>query len=363
MRIVQVIPELKLAGAEIMCESLSYELMALGHDVTVVSLYNTRTPITERLEQAGIKVEFLGKKRGLAPSIIFKLKKILKKQRADVVHTHLHCTKYAVPAAILAGVGRRVHTLHNIAKKESGSLDRGLNKFFFKRCGLVPVALSAAVQDTVVEEYRIDKDKIPVVFNGIDLSKCIPKESYSVNGSFRILHIGRFREVKNHRGLIDAFEILHSRHFESELLLIGDGEIKSEIESLVSERGLGGCVKLLGLQSDVHAFLHDADLFTLPSHYEGVPMTLIEAMGTGLPIVATAVGGVPDMLDDRCAILTQVDSNEIAEAFERLYSSEEIREAYGKNALARSCDFSSKIMAEKYLQIYNEKFDRSLADF
>ena len=79
MKIVQVIPELKLAGAEIMCENLSYELKKLGHEVIVVSLYNTRTPITDRLEQAGIKVEFLGIKRGLDLSMLFKIKRVLKK--------------------------------------------------------------------------------------------------------------------------------------------------------------------------------------------------------------------------------------------------------------------------------------------
>ena len=83
-------------------------------------------------------------------------------------------------------------------------------------------------------------------------------------------------------------------------------------------------------------------------------MTLIEAMGTGLPIVATAVGGVPDMLDESCAILTNVDSNEIADAFERLYLSEGLRETCGKNAFNRSCDFSSKIMAEKYTNLYRD---------
>ena len=354
MKIIQVIPELKLAGAEIMCENLSYELKKLGHEVIVVSLYNTRTSITERLERSGIKVEFLGKKRGFDLSMIFKIKRVLKKEKADAVHTHLHVPKYVIPAAIMAGVKHRVHTVHNIAEKENGKLARSLNMVFFKRFNLRPVALSGLIRESIEQEYKINREHVHVIFNGIDLSKCILKDDYSVTGNFKILHIGRFSEQKNHDGLIEAFELFHKKHPNSELWLIGDGEKRLETELDVVNNGLNEHVKFLGLQSDVYQYLHNADMFTLPSNYEGVPMTLIEAMGTGLPIVATAVGGVPDMLDESSAILTKVDSNEIAEAFERFYLNESLRETCGKSALKCSCNFSSKIMAEKYLHIYNE---------
>ena len=354
MKIVQVIPELKLAGAEIMCENLSYELKKLGHEVIVASLYNTRTSITERLERSGIKVEFLGKKRGFDLSMIFKIKRVLKKEKADAVHTHLHVSKYVIPAAIMAGVKHRVHTVHNIAEKENGKFARKLNKFFFKRFNLRLVALSELIRESITKEYKINSDRIPVIFNGIDLSKCIPKNDYSTSGNFKILHIGRFSEQKNHEGLIKAFELFHKKYPDSELWLIGDGEKRQETELYVANSGLNGYVEFLGLQSNVYQYLENADMFTLPSNYEGVPMTLIEAMGTGLPIVATAVGGVPDMLDESCAILTNVDSNEIADAFERLYLSEGLRETCGKNAFNRSCDFSSKIMAEKYTNLYRD---------
>lgn len=353
MKIVQVMPEFGLAGAETMCENLTYELIKLGHDVTVISMYDYHSAITERLEKSGIDVRYLGKKLGLDISMIPRIKKILKEVGADVVHTHRNCAQYAVPAAMLAGVKRRIHTVHNVAEKENGKLARKLNNFFFKHCHLIPVALSELIRDSIVKEYDINKDKIPVIYNGIDLSKCLPKTDYSIYGNFKILHIGRFSEQKNHVGLLRAFKIFHDKYSDSELWLIGDGEKKTEIENYVNENDLTSNVKFLGLQSEVHGFLHNADMFTLPSNYEGIPMTLIEAMGTGLPIVATAVGGVPDMLDNSNSILVNNNDIDISKGIECYYLNDALRRKHGCRAIEHSYSFSSTKMGAKYNDLYN----------
>ncbi len=354
MKIVQVMPEFGLAGAEIMCENLTYSLIKLGHDVTVISMYNYHSALTERFESAGVDVRYLDKKPGLDISMISKIKKVLKEVRADVVHTHRYCAQYAVPAAILAGVKHRVHTVHNVAEMENKKPARIINKFFFKHCHLIPVALSELVRDSIVKEYKIDKDKIPVILNGIDLSECIPKKDYSVNGNFKILHIGRFSEQKNHIGLLKAFKMFHQKHSDSELWLIGEGELKSEIETFVKENDLVSSVKFLGVMSDVHGYLHDSDIFALPSNYEGIPMALIEAMGTALPIVATAVGGVPDMLNETDSMLVANDVADISNAMERYYSDPDLRRIHGTKALDASGRFSSDAMGENYACVYKQ---------
>lgn len=353
MNVVQVMPEFGLAGAETMCENLTYELTKLGHKVTVVSMYDYHSAITDRLEKSGIDVRYLGKKPGLDIAIIPRIKKILKEVHADVVHTHRYCAQYAVPAAMLAGVKRRIHTVHNVAEKENGKLARKLNNFFFKHCHLIPVALSELIRDSIVKEYGINKDKISVIYNGIDLSKCLPKTDYSIYGNFKILHIGRFSEQKNHAGLLKAFKLFHDNHSDSELWLIGDGEKKAEIERYVTENNLDESVKFLGLQSNVYGYLHDADMFTLPSNYEGIPMTLIEAMGTGLPIVATAVGGVPDMLtNEKNAFVVKNDVFSVSKAFEFLYNESGKRRIFGEKAREQAQFFSSSSMGGAYIGIY-----------
>lgn len=346
-------PEFGLAGAEIMCENLTYELIKLGHKVIVVSLYEYHSPITNRMEASGVDIRYINKKPGLDFSIIGKIRKILLQEKPEIIHTHLYVLQYVFFASLMTTVKVRIHTVHNIARKENSFAARKLNYIFFNFFNVIPVALSSIIQDTIEKEYKIKKENIPIVFNGIDLSKCIPKDSYKVNGLFKILHIGRFSEQKNHLGLIKAFSLFHKKYPNSELNLIGDGEKKIEIEKYVMKNNLIDCVHFLGLKSNIYSYLNSADMFTLPSLYEGVPITLIEAMGTGLPIVATSVGGVPDMLENmKDALLTSHDINNICNAFYQYANNESLRKEHGKNAKEKSLQFSIKITAEKYLEIY-----------
>lgn len=352
MKILQVIPYFCFGGAETMCENLIYDLRDLGHDVVVVSLFDERTEISGRMEAAGVRIRYLSKKPGLDMSVVPKLTKIFREERPDVVHTHLNVILYAVMAARLAGGIPCVHTVHNVAKVEAeGTAQAILNRFYYHRGWSVPVALSPEVQRTVTEFYGLDR--VPVIFNGVNLHRCIPKRSYGLGDTVSLLHIGRFDEQKNHAGLLQAFAKLLKTHPNCCLNLLGDGHLRAEMENYARELGIGHAVHFLGNQSDVYPFLHDADIFLLPSKYEGMPMTIIEAMGTGLPIVASRVGGVPDMLrDGESGLLVGCDPDEVCAACEKLIDSEDLRRTIGQNALADSARFSAETMAKRYCEEY-----------
>ena len=354
MKIIQIMPFFGLGGAEIMCENLVYELTKMGHKVIVLSLYNKKTAITQRFVEANIDIRYLNKKNGFDFSMYKKLYDIFKQEKPDVIHTHIYTTKYAFPIAVKLKI-KVIHTVHSIATKEMPKTSRMLNKFFYRHFNVIPVALSETVKKTIVDEYMLSSENVPIVLNGIDLKKCRIKTSYVRGESFRIIHVGSFLEVKNHIGLVNAFEIFHKKYPDSELHLIGDGERRNQIEKMVSEKGLSKCVKFYGLQSNIHLYLSDMDIFTLPSLYEGVPMSIAEAMGTGMPIVATAVGGVPDMLDASSAQLVPVDTKAIASAFEKYYLDQDLRKAHGEKALKISKFFSAQVMANNYLKIYQGK--------
>lgn len=356
MKIIQIMPEFGLAGAEIMCENLIYQLVKKGNTVIAVSLYDFHSPITERLENAGVSVKYLGKKSGLDISMLTKLYRIFKTEKPDVIHTHRYTVEYGAPAAILAGVRRKVHTVHSIARYENGAAARILCKILYRFFGVTPVALSTEVKRTVIEEYKLPDGSVPVIFNGIDQSKCISKTDYHRNGEFSILHIGRFSAVKNHKRLVDAFALFSKEYPDSRLKLIGGGELLDEIKCYVAKLGLSDKVDFLGYKADPFGFLHDADVFTLSSDYEGVPMTIIEAMATGLPIVSTAVGGVPDMLTDgENALLTDIDPVSVKDAWLKLTDDDELREKLGKAAKLRARDFTSEKMADRYMQVYKDR--------
>lgn len=354
MKIVQIMPEFGLGGAETMCANLAIELARKGYEVIVISLYNTHTSITENLEKNKIKVLYLNKKSGLSASIIFKIKAIFKEIKPDVVHTHLYAAKYAQIAAWLSGVKCRVHTIHNIASKDGGRLEQRINRFLIKHLHVIPVSLSDIIQETVVKTYNIPKEKSPVVFNGVPLEKCVQHKKYEVAKKF--IHIGRFTEQKNHLMLIKAFVKAHEQVDDIELYLYGCGELQNEAKEISQKLNALKYIHFCGTTDNVYNVLNDADCFILPSKWEGIPMTLIEAMGSALPIIASKVGGVENMLvNEKSAILINPVENEIIEAILKLYNNIELCKKIGQEALCESKKFSAENMAEAYSNIYRKE--------
>ena len=353
MKILQVIPYFCFGGAETMCENLTYALKKLGHQVTVVSLYAERTPISERMEAAGVRILYLDKKLGLDLSMVPKLAKIMAQEKPDAVHTHLDVIKYAVAAARLKGIRRCVHTVHNVADKEAeGRLQKLINGTYFRLGWSVPVALSPEVRDSIVSFYGLPGKKVPVIFNGVDLSRCLPKTEYGAE-ELRLVHVGRFNEQKNHRGLLDAFALVKQSLPGCRLDLLGDGELREETETYAQQLGLRDSVNFLGNRGNVYPYLQAADIFLLPSRYEGMPMSILEAMGTGLPVVASAVGGVPDMLKDgESGLLVSQDPRDVADAVLKLAGDPRLRARLGQNAKQESRRFSAEYMAECYAAAY-----------
>jgi len=356
MKIMQVIPYFCFGGAETMCENLTYALTDLGHTVTVVSLYAERTPISRRMESAGIRILYLDKKLGLDLSMVPKLTKIMKQERPDVVHTHLDVIKYTVAAAKLAGIKRCIHTVHNVAHEEAeGRLQKIINTIYFKLGWSVPVALSPEVQQTILSFYGLKEDRVPMIYNGVDLSRCLPKTDYQLHEPANLLHIGRFNHQKNHKGLLEAFAKILREFPNCRLNLLGDGELWDEMKDYAQELGIWQQVVFHGSQSDVYPYLQEADIFLLPSNFEGMPMTIIEAMGTGLPIVASNVGGVPDMLTQgQSGLLTSREPEAVSRAVLELLQSKALREQLGTNAREDSRKFHAETMAKAYFEIYKQ---------
>lgn len=351
MKVMQVIPMFGVAGAEVMCKTLALELKKNNIEVVVVSLYSYFSNLTNEIDSAGIKIYYLEKKRGIDYKVIKRLEKIIEIERPDIIHNHLYSLKYVVWANKKTKINI-IHTVHNIAKKEAGYVDRVLYKNFFKKRNVLPVALSKNIQQSIHKEYKLSLVQIPIIFNGIDLTKCIEKTNYSIKDKFCIVHIGRFMYQKNHEGLINAFAEFHKNRPDSELILVGDGELKEEIIELAKKKKIYESVKFEGIKDNVYPILSQSDVFVLPSLYEGMPMTLIEAMATGTPIIATRVGGVGDMLNENDALLIQCNVREIVKALSKLINDCELRKKLGENAKKESKIFSSNNMMKQYLRLY-----------
>ena len=357
MKIVQVITALNLGGAQTLLENLSYGLVEEGQNVTVVSLESNHTGTAQRLEVKGIPVIYLDKKPHFDPHVSDKLADVLKEIQPDVIHAHNIRKYYVLSAARKAGCRNLFYTIHNIAQKEQGIVG-GLFSFFAFHTGLfVPVGLSPLVTQSIQERYHLKF--VPTVYNGTDLAHFHQKNDYRLHNHPVILNVARLDEEKNHRRLLDAFSIIEKEYPEAELVIVGDGVLRSQLESRATEIGITSKVHFEGLQNDVARYLEQADVFCLTSDYEGQPMTLIEAMASGLPIVSTNVGGIPDMLsNDSTALLVEPDTNKIAQAVILLLSNPKLRRKLGKRALHASEKFSHRRMAKSYLALYERVIKR-----
>ena len=358
--ILQVMPEFGLAGAERMCETLCYELQNSGYyNVFVVSLFDFHSPITERMESKGIKVFYVGKRAGFDIKIIYKLAKLMRVLHIDILHTHRYVMQYAIPAAILSGVKVRVHTIHNIAEKEVDSLRQKMACFFYRFCNVIPVSISPQVQKSVMMRYELNANQSPIVYNGSDLSRCLIKGDYKAHKPFRFVHIGRFNPQKNHRVIIDATSLLKAEGYKVSITLIGGAGNEEELREEVKQKGLKDDLVFEGLQNNVYPFLHKSDCFILPSLYEGMPVTLIEAMGCGMPIIASEVGGVPDMIKNGVSgLLIDPTAVALARAMKKIMEDDMLRQAIGRRALRDSKKFSSRQMFLGYDTIYRNKLSK-----
>ena len=350
MRIVQIIPTFGVGGAETMCEGLCRQLQKDGHEVFAVSLSGDRTMITDRMEQAGIPLFYLDKALGSGFQCVGQLKKLLRELHPQVIHTHLHALKYAALASRNIPI---VHTVHNQAAQEAVFLDQQIGKYLFRRGKAQPVALTREVQQSVAELYGLPEAKIPVITNGIDLSRCGEKSDYALHYPVELLHVGRFFPQKNHEVLVQAAAILKKRGCNVRIRCCGDGPLLESIQKQVLEAGLSGHIVFEGVCGDILDRMTQADIFLLPSKWEGMPMTIIEAMGTGLPVVASKVGGVPDIITDgESGLLIPPTAEALTQAIERLVKDEALREHLGTQARQESRRFSIEAMAQGYEALY-----------
>lgn len=356
MKVMQIIPNLCLAGAEVMCTNLAISLKRIGVDVIVVSLFKEETYLTERLRDEKINVLYLNKHLGMDFSIFRKLNLIIRKEHPDVIHTHLYVLPYVFPVALINKI-KVFHTVHSVANKEQRFIGRKFAHILFNYFHVIPVALSKKIQETICEEYNLCENRVPIIFNGEDLSLYICKKNYSIKEKIYILHVGRFVETKNQMMIIDALMEFFYEYPCAEIHFLGNcnTELGKECKERVNASDLRDRFYFEGVKGDVSTFFAKADVFILPSLYEGIPMTIIEAMASGLPIIASNRGGIGDMITDGVdGILIEPDKTHFLDALKKLTVNEKLRKFLGLNARKKSMEFDSSSMAREYLKLYSE---------
>lgn len=358
IRILHIIPNFGNGGAERLVLNLLEATDKERFEAAAVSLYpESGTLIEKEIKEKGLKVYYLDKHLGLDLRMIPELYHLFRTFQPDVVHTHLYVMRYALLPAILSRVPLRVHTVHNIAQKEVDRVGKLVHWIAFQLADVVPISISQQVANTTSNVYGRNI-RTPVIFNGIPTKHFESKEEKNnVRGErdLILLHIGRFAPQKNHPLLIESFALAVKEYPKMKLWLIGVGSLRSAMERLVTEKDLDEKVLFIGEVPDVRNFLAACDIFVLSSDWEGFGIVIAEAMAVGKSVVATAVDGVPELVEDGVTgiLVPPRDPQALAQGILRLAEDPDLRQRMGDAAQKRAIErFDISKTAKEYEALY-----------
>ena len=327
----------------------------------MVSLFNgDGSQIDRALRAEGIPVWSLGKHRGPDFAVMARLRKLILAVKPDMVHTHLSALRYAVPAMTGAGCEVRIlHTIHRVAERDAEFGLRWLQRWCLRRSNAV-VAVSDEVARSCERVYG--QSHVSVIPNGIPdarnharTSRMDVRRSLGIDSqSFVFCCVARLRAVKNHSTLLAAFAASNRAH-KAHLLIVGDGELRTSLEALASQLRITDQTHFLGEHDDVPALLAASDAFVLPSLSEGTPLSVLEAMMAGLPIIATSVGGLPELVRNQTEglLVPPANTNALRDAMIRMISDSDSRHAMSLNARERALSrYGVTSMTQLYLNAY-----------
>ena len=348
-----ILPYFGTGGAEKMVAQLAAGLDRDEFDAEVFCIYGE--PQNNHLEQMvrdkGVPIHFIGKKKGFSLSAMVRLFRQLNAFKPDVVHTHLYACLYAFPWPL---VRRKpfLHTFHAHPNLENRRfLRRIISACLIRLKVMAPVSISHRNRNFLSSYYGISETRIPVVHNPVEISR-FHSVNHKTAGDFTFITAGRFSAEKNQQMMLRAFAAFLEKGYDARLILLGKGEEEAKLKSLAQKLGVSDRIDFAGFVVNVEEYLANADVFLLSSDFEALPLALLEAMAAGLPIVATDVGGIRDIVTDNGILIPRGNPEDMARAMEELYRNQALYErmaaAAGNNV--RGYDLSNTVAG--YSELY-----------
>lgn len=362
LRVTHVVLSMDYGGLESVVLGLVRESRRLGQIASVACLERTGA-LGAQAEALGARVLCIHKPPGLRPETIGRLESSLRDLGPDVVHTHhIGALFYTGPAARRARVPLVVHTEHGrylSARRRTRWIGRLAGRYAARFCCVSPTIAAEA------EAFRIVPGrKIRVVPNGIDLERFRARDDAGPTrrslgippGAPTIGTIGRLCEIKRQDLLIQAFRQVLAREADAHLVIVGDGPWMGRLRGVTAGLDLDDRVHFAGSQPDPERYLQAMDVFALSSESEGMPLTILEAWAAGVPVVATRVGGVPELVEDgRTGILLDFgDVGALARALGGLLGDRELTRRLRQAGRDRVESLSLGRMADAYHRHYLE---------
>ena len=362
MKILHIHPSMAGGGIEAMICGLVNE-MSKVHDVTLCTIFEPKKEdVFEKKLSSSVHRISLGKKKpGFSSKEVFNIYRCIRDGHYDVVHIHGFFYYYAFAVFMLHKRVKFVYTIHSDAAKENTIWDKRffrIKKYAFQKDYIHPITISKESKRSFTAYYGLDST---LIYNGIpdyiaqnNASKFI--EYRKTDKTKLFLHPGRISEPKNQVVLVKAFNRLIKEGNDVVLLLAGqkqDMQIWSKLEPYLNER-----IIYLGERSDVRDLLAESDAFCLPSIWEGMPVTLLEALSVGCIPICSPVGGIPEVINNGENGFLSSDSSEEAyyKALKSFISCTDIEIKYMKQKCLKSFNkYRISEIAKKYIEVYNFK--------
>lgn len=367
--ICQVLHALHVGGAEVLAVELARRL---AHQFQFVfACLDDLGPLGAALREEGFPVEVVGRRAGLDVGCVRRLARLARQHRAALFHAHQYTPFFYARAPFWLGWRPPVlFTEHGRFYPDLPNRKRmWFNRLFLRSCDRV-VAVGRSVQRALVDNEGIPAERIDIIYNGVCLQQFAPdpQAREAVRQALGIAHdapvailVARLDPIKDHATAVQVAARVRQSRPDFQLVVVGEGPQRPAIEAQISAAHLTGAVRLLGLRTDVPRLLAAADLFLLTSLSEGIPVTLIEAMGARLPVVATQVGGVPEVVaDGQTGLLAPAgDAAALAAAVLRLLADPALARRMGEAGQARAAAlFSQQAMHAAYARLYETMLDR-----
>ncbi|MFV0141776.1 glycosyltransferase [Empedobacter falsenii] len=360
MRIVQLIPTLNRGGAEKLAVNLANGLAA-KNEVIFITLFDESDWNENNFKcelDNNIKFISLNKRLGLDFKIFFKLLKLIINLKPNVVHNHLASFNYLIPTIILlSNKVKFFHTIHNDSFKENNNYFTYITrKFFFKNHYVKPITISKSSKESFTRQFNLDSNLIEnaIIKPKLNVDNSIKDLFLNLKSTYKkiFINIGRFAPQKNQLALIEAFKDKGLEDYC--LLIIGGGRLDPELDEKIKLINSPN-VYLLGELDNPQDYLINCDAFVLSSIFEGLPITLIESLSLGIPVISTKVGGIPDIIkeDYNGFLFEEINTNSFINKFKELGD-------YDFNSLKNNCieTYNDKFNIQKFIEKHTEIYQK-----
>jgi len=329
------------------------------------------TDFRYRIYRKDVEVYQLHKREGKDTLVLLRLWKLLRKLKPDIVHTrNLGALECAFPA-FLAGVNIRIHGEHG---RDMSDIDGSNKKYIILRKIFRPIiskyiALSKDLENWLHDSIGVSKDKIVQLYNGVDCEKFSPMKikirkissTFWFGQDIKIIGtVGRISAEKDQFNLVRALAVVFEKYPNLKdtlrLMIVGDGPLICELNELIIQEGLQDYVWLPGARDDISELFDEMHVFVLPSLGEGISNTILESMASGLPVIATNVGGNPELVieGETGTLVPAAMPEKLAEKIIHFCEQPGIFENYGRAGKRRAeKEFSMKVMVNRYLSVYD----------